>query len=92
MKALLSALALLSFVAASTVPYVAQAATAKHHVVHKVHKKAKKKHMTKATKKKSTAKRHKKMANAIPRVFRIVACKAYIDAWIRKPAAGLSRD
>ncbi|HUZ75047.1 MAG TPA: hypothetical protein VMU87_18845 [Stellaceae bacterium] len=62
MKALIAAFALLSFVAASTVPFVteAQAAPPKHHVVkkhHVVHKRmAKKKHV--ASHRKTSA--HKK--------------------------------
>ncbi len=62
MKALISAFALLAFVAASTVPYAAEAQTMppkhhvvkKHHVTHKkvAHKKvAKKKHVASARKK-----------------------------------------
>ena len=60
MKALISALALLSFVAASTIPYVAQAQTSTHQTTHK---KAKKKHVAKAKKsKKSVAKKKKSAA------------------------------
>jgi hypothetical protein len=57
MKALVSALALLSFVGASTLPVVAEAATKTTQGVHKVKK-------TKKTAKKKTAKKmaHKKAA------------------------------
>ena len=59
MKALISALALLSFVAASTIPMVgeAQAAQTKTHQV--THKKAKKKHVAKAKKTHKVSKKKK---------------------------------
>jgi len=49
MKALITAFALLSFVAASTVPVTAQAETTTHHVTHK--KASKKRHVAQNTKK-----------------------------------------
>jgi Ni/Co efflux regulator RcnB len=64
MKALLTAFALLSFVAASTVPYAAQAQTmqtqsptkSKTHKKHKTSKKSGKKHVAQAKKHKSKKK------------------------------------
>ncbi len=61
MKALVTAFALLSFVAATTIPYVAHAATTTEQTTPK--KKAKKKPVKKATStKKSTKKKTKKPA------------------------------
>jgi hypothetical protein len=57
MKALISALALLSFVAASTIPYVAQAQTKTHQTT--THKKSKKKHIAKAKKTHKVSKKRK---------------------------------
>jgi hypothetical protein len=50
MKALITAFALLSFVAATTIPYAAQAET-KTTTHHTIHKKSKKKHVAQNTKK-----------------------------------------
>lgn len=63
MKALISAFALLSFVAASTIPYVAANAQTVQSTTAK--KKTTKKHVkkTSATKKKAGAKKRKKMTN-----------------------------
>jgi Ni/Co efflux regulator RcnB len=58
MKALISALALLSFVAASTIPVAAPAQAATTHKV--VHKKAKKKHVAKAKKTHKSVSKKKK--------------------------------
>jgi hypothetical protein len=60
MKALISALALLSFVAASTIPYVAQAQTNTTHQT--THKKSKKKHVAKAKKTHKSVSKKKKTA------------------------------
>jgi len=59
MKALVTAFALLSFVAATTIPYVASAATQSEQTT----KKAKKKHATKKVAHKKTTKKVKKTAN-----------------------------
>jgi len=60
MKAVVTALALLGFVAASTVPVVAEAATKKHHTKKTSHKK----HVKKTSAKKTTHKRSAKPAAA----------------------------
>lgn len=60
MKALITAFALLSFVAASTVPMMAQAQTQTHSQPAKPAKKATKKKAAKKTTKKKSAKKMKK--------------------------------
>jgi outer membrane biosynthesis protein TonB len=59
MKALITAFALLSFVAASTIPYAAQAQAPTHQTMVKKHKKAKK-HVKKVSHTKRAAKKHAK--------------------------------
>jgi hypothetical protein len=57
MKALIAAFALLSFVAATTIPVAAQAATKTTHQT--THKKSKKKHVAQNTKKPKKSHKHK---------------------------------
>jgi hypothetical protein len=59
MKALITAFALLSFVAASTIPYTAQAQAQSTQQVHKTTHKAKKKHASAKKHHKTVAKKKK---------------------------------